>query len=227
MINELNPNELNDDKPLANMATTPNSILERMLPKLYGHGDDLEVFINQCKRYFELLNKSKKNQERLIYGMIDDDLLEEYECTALRMAFGKPVDPIADWINLFQYRRNSENTKIYIQKVKTLVKRALSHPLSEEQLTAKMLVYCCNDSEVTKEAMMRDLEKTEEIEKLMVKIDAVHKVKNERINVVRSYSSVVQNPDSGIRPRMITPEKKVHFNSNKYVPYEKKQSRNE
>ena len=221
----MNQNIIDEEESqfVANMATIPNSIMDRLLPNLYHRGDNLEQFIAQCTRYFDLLNKSKKNRERLIYGMIEEELLEEYESTAgkaegfenrLRLAFQKTSDPVGDWMELLQYRKTYENAKTFIQKVKTLVKKAIAHNLSEEQLTAKMLLHCLNDEETTKEAMMRDFVDTTEIEKLLIKMEAVQKVKQERVNVVRSYSDAVRCNRQTNRPEKRNQGEISNFNQN-------------
>jgi len=187
---------------IANMATTSvDPLAERLLPKMLSRSDDVEKFIKQCQRYFDILAKPKKIREALIYAMIEEDLIADYERTVaqgdgfearLRIAFGRPKDVVADWEELIQYKRGSESIQTYFQVVKRKVRKLYENQLTEDQMIAKMLVHCSGNEEMNREVEMRELSSVEDIETIMIKMDEIQKKNSCRINAVRNYNDVVK-----------------------------------
>ena len=65
-------NVLQDEPPNMVAAVNTDAITERLLPKVFCQGDDLEKFIKRCEIYFDAKGiTQKKDQERLTSCMID------------------------------------------------------------------------------------------------------------------------------------------------------------
>jgi len=204
-----------------NMVTTPvDPLAERLLPKMLNRSDDLETFIKQCQRYFDILAKPKKIREALIYAMIEEDLIADYERTAaqgdgfesrLRIAFGKPKDIISDWEDMLRYKRGSESIQTYFQVVKRKVRKLYENQITEEEMIAKMMVHCSGNDEMNKEVEMRELTSVQDIEALMIKIDEIQKKSNCRINAVRNYSNVVKGDGGQVWSDRIRTNRKTKY----------------
>ena len=66
----------------ANMATTPSgdNLADRIIPKEFSKGQDLNRFIKQCQLYFKVRGtKSEKAKENAMYCLLVVDLHPAYE----------------------------------------------------------------------------------------------------------------------------------------------------
>ena len=53
-------------------------ILARLIPKNSNKGDNVETFIEECDRYFRLVQHSVQKQEMMVLCLLDRDLIEKY-----------------------------------------------------------------------------------------------------------------------------------------------------
>ena len=191
------------------MATTPvsDALADRIMPREFSQGDDLSKFIKQCERYFLVRGiKEEKTKENIIFCLLDVDLHKEYEDTEgkatgfearLRLAFEEPRDILKDLRELLNYRKGTEKAANFIKNVETLVKRVLSHELTEEKLTALCLVHASGSREIEGEVIMKKLEKVDDIKEVILLKEKISE--KTEINAVRSYANVTNNS----KPRQV------------------------
>ena len=153
----------------------------------------------------------------MMFCLIDVDLHEEYERTEgkavgfedrLRLAFGKPNDLLEDWKEILEYKKGNDNATTFIQKVKSMVKKVMSHEVTEEKLTALILVHASENKEIQKEVLMKKLEDVKEIEETIILMEKVEE-KTTQVNTVRTYANVSKsNIQHGRRPLQTNGERR-------------------
>lgn len=189
--------------PLPNMVAAVNtdSITDRLMPEVFRKQDDIEKFIRKCEMYFEVKGISnKREQERLVTCLIDEELLVKYVETfgkiegfqeRLRRAFSKERDVIRDMKEMLEYRRRDEDIDNYIKKVEDLVDKLFSNKeFTKEKLTAKLLVQCVGNKRVEEEVILRKIQKVEEIKETLKLLDKVRN--NEDTDNVMSFAAAVK-----------------------------------
>ena len=170
VFNEIGEADIN----LANMATTPRDMLiEALHPGIFTKGDDVEIFISRCTRYFEASGIHKSMRSILVIGLINKDLRDIYESTEkvglksfedrMRKAFSRPQTLIQDMERAFNFRRNKEDVDGYEKKIDAMVERLFQHKWDKESLKRELLVHCCNDIEIRREIKIRGYETSQEI----------------------------------------------------------------
>lgn len=182
------------------MATTnftKMKIAESMVPTIFQGDEDLDIFIADCKRYFELCGLDEGNQSLMVKCLIRRDLLPIYEGVIdrgqsfeekLKEAFQKPSSLIGDFMEIYNYEKNEDTALVYFEKVERLVKKLIKHSWTEEQLNAYFLVHCVKDKEIKREIRMREARKIDEIKSIIQKVDA--------INVEVSGIAVIQRKET-------------------------------
>lgn len=199
------------------MATTshiPELLAQKIIPKEFKKGHDLEKFIKQCHRYFSVKNIiDEKTREDAMYCLLDVDLHEAYEKTEgkvngfagrLRQAFEDPKDMLEDLTNMLNYRKGMEKAAEFIQKVDNFVDKVLAHEWTKEKLTALMLVHACGNKEVEKEVVLKKMENVQEIKETILLMEKVEE-KLDQVNAVRSYANIVQGAAQGGRKQTNKP----------------------
>ena len=146
------------------MATTTNQILlERMLPDHFTMDSDLEMFITDCKRFFEMANMSEDCQSLMVKTMMDRNLVPIYEAVEksvtgfderLRKAFQKPQTLLSDIQEALAYRKATDSAERFFEKIDRLVDRLLKHKWDKQELTTYLLVHCSDDADIKKEITM-------------------------------------------------------------------------
>jgi len=185
------------------MATLKMKIAETMIPSIFQMDDDLETFIADCKRYFELCGLDESTQSLMVKCLIRRELLPIYEAIEergqsfdekLREAFQKPTSLIGDFLELYNYEKDSDAAPIYFGKVETLVKKLMKHRWNEEELMAYFLVHCLKDKEIKREIRMREAKTVLEIKAIVSKVDAIN-IEVSGINATQrkeTFAKVVQ-----------------------------------
>jgi len=165
------------------MATLTNNLVNKMIPDVYDGRGDIDIFINECKRYFELCGLSQENQNMMIKCLIARDMLPIYESVdvkhvnfedRLRAAFKKPTSLIGDFLKLCQYEKENDIAPVFFEKIEKMVDQILQHKWDKNELIAYFLVHCVKDKEIQKEIKMRDAVKVEEIKEVIRKVDAIN-----------------------------------------------------
>ena len=168
---------------MATTNLTKMKIAETMIPAVFQGEEDLDIFIEDCKRYFELCALDEASQGIIIKCLIRRDLLPIYEAVKdvgqtfeerMREAFQKPSSLIGDFMEIFNYEKESDAATVYFEKVEKLVKRLMKHRWNEEELVAYFLVHCVKDKETKREIRMRDAKKIDEIKSIITKVDAIN-----------------------------------------------------
>lgn len=220
-----------DDSSTTNMAAIGKNhdfILQNLLPRTYTRGDDVEQFIRKCRRFFKSAGYNKAEMERLIIALLDDEAAMEYEKLdssigsyedRLRKAFQKPNTLKGDWEELLSLRKGNDNAKTFADKLRKAVQKVLAHKLDEESLMKVFLLNGAQDTDVTMEVNLRQIDSSEGILKVM---ETIEKVKNvtEEVNAVRSYSQVTAtkpNPDQYRRQPATYDRKNYQENRNNRV----------
>ena len=116
-----NVNEVIED---ANMATTvSDAILDRLMPKTFRKGDNLEEFITDCKRFLKYASYKHYKQTIVVGTFLDKKLLKDFEAvdpaikeweTRLRTMFAKKTSFLEDWEEAFSYKQTSEDA-VYVR----------------------------------------------------------------------------------------------------------------
>ena len=193
-----------------NMATTPMDaeLIRSFRPENFRRGDDLDTFIKNCERYFEIIQASPEMKTCLIPAFLDEHLREEYEVVdekivgyqeRLRKAFSSTSTMMDDISKAFGYKRGGDSAEVYFKKIEKLVKNIMKHKFNEDELTTYFLLHCAEDKELEKEVKMRDLETSKDLKIMIKKLDQVRTETN-NVNVIRSFSSVVKNNSNAGRP---------------------------
>ena len=197
------------------MATTTTDfsrmkIAEIMIPEIYQGTQDVENFIADCNRYFDLCGLDDLNRNMIVKCLIRRDLLPVYEPVPeknqgfekkLREAFQKPASLIEDFLEIYNYEKDTETASMFFDKVEKLVTKLMAHKWSEEELTAYFLVHCVKDKEIKREIRMRDAKNVDEIKAVIKKMDAINveiagvaaiQKKETYANVLKSRQEYVQ-----------------------------------
>lgn len=166
-----------------NTNLTKMKIAEQMIPSIYQGDDDLEEFIQDSKRYFELCGLDEGNQSMMVKCLIRRDLLPIYEAVQdrgqkfderMREAFQKPTSLIGDFLEIYNYEKNTDSATIYFEKVEKYVKKLMQHRWNEEELVSYFLIHCLKDKDTKREIRMREATKIDEIKSIIKKIDAIN-----------------------------------------------------
>lgn len=163
------------------MATL--AIVNKMIPDVYDGRYEIETFIEECKRYFQLCGLDQDNQNMMIKCLISRDILPIYEAVdvkfinfedRLREAFKKPSTLIGDFLNLYNYEKDNDAAPVFFEKIEKMVDKVLKHKWDKNELVAYFLIHCVKDKEIQKEIKMRDALKVEEIKDVIRKVDAIN-----------------------------------------------------
>ena len=105
------------------MATMPYNILS---PNIYDGYNDLEQFIIECQRFFEVSQVNETIQALVMKAFINKDILSKYEAVdekitnfaeRLRKAFKKPSSLIHELQDIINYRKGLDIVNSYYNKV--------------------------------------------------------------------------------------------------------------
>ena len=64
---------------MATLTSTNQILLERLLPDKLTSRSDLEVFITECRRFFEISNMTEEIQSLMVKTLMDRSLVPVYE----------------------------------------------------------------------------------------------------------------------------------------------------
>ena len=192
-----------------NMATTTSEILlARAIPERYTKGEDVELFITKCKRFFELTNTRESMKAILVKTLLDDESIKIYEEVdvniknfddKLRKAFAKKTSRFEDMVEILNYRRGSESLEDYFKNIKKFAAKLASYKWNEEELEKEILLHCLDDKEIIKEVEMRDKKEMGDIKETMKKMDTIQK-KYDKINAMGEDKTVKMRYTEEYRP---------------------------
>ena len=213
--NEENTSDIN----VANMASQVNAnhsafLMERFRPKRYKKNDDIEEFIKECQRYFNLTKVKKEMQEPIVIGCLDDEAIIIYEkmkgtsrdyTERLREAFQRKTTIIEDLTTAITYAKNGETAEEYFEKIEKIVDRLLQHKWEKEDLMQTLLVHCNRSEEIRREIKLRDIQSSVDIKIVMKKLDDL-KIDDRvsQVNAMRPYNEIVKEKPRIERTRQET-----------------------
>ena len=163
------------------MATT-QVLINRLVPDVFDGRMDLETFIMDCRRFFDIANIEENARGLMIKTMINRELIPIYEAVEinitgfeerLRKAFQKPSSLINDMKEIMEYRKGSNTAEKFFEDVNRMTEKLLRHKWDKNELTKYFLIHCVDDKEIQKEIKMRETTDVEEIEKIIKKMDNI------------------------------------------------------
>ena len=193
-----------------NMATTPVSYSILHLakkPEIYVCGDDLDDFLEECHRFFEITQTPTELRNMYIKVFLSKEAQQLYEEVAsdisdyqerCKIAFDKSRNLADDLSKALNYRKGSDSAQKYFKKIDTFVDKILSHKLNKTELTTFLLIHCLGDKNVKKEMRMRDVTKSKDIKDLISKLEEIEKEdiverQSIEINAIKStYADVMK-----------------------------------
>ena len=140
-----------------NRATIPdatNLLIDRMLPEQYNLSMDLDIFIEECRRYFQLTNMDEMTKSLIVKTLLQKELVKTYEAVdeliidfeeRLRKAFDKPKSLIADLLEIMEYRKCKDSAETFFDKIDKLTTRLANHKWDKVELTKIILIHCKDD----------------------------------------------------------------------------------
>lgn len=193
--------------------STREMLAQALHPGLFKVGDDVDLFIDKCTRYFNGVNIPKTLRQTLVIGLIVPSAREQYETVdekisdfeeRMRKAFSRPKSRSRDMKELLRYERTTENVKMFVKKVDTLIDRVLAHEWTKEELRKEMLLLCNNEEDTRR---MVTIQKVDTSEGMIEILETMEKVKRdtEQVNAVKSFSEIVKGK----------PESRPNFNRTK------------
>ena len=170
------------------MATTTSDltkwkIAEAMTPRIFQRNDNLEEFITDCSRFFDLCGLEEQARCLMVKCFLSKELLPAYEAVQeirqsfdkkIREAFQKPASLIEDFLEIFNYEKNADPAAVFFENVDRMVNQLLRHKWNKEELTAYFLVHCVKENETKREIKMRDAKTISEIKTVIQKVDVVN-----------------------------------------------------
>lgn len=187
-MNSFDSTQATNEVAATNMAITHmDTILSRLVPEKYRRGDDIEQFIKNCNRYFDICKTTKTMRNLVVIALLDQSMIAQYEAVPeeikdydqrLRKAFGKKRSLAQDWLRALQYRRESESAEVFFDRIEQMAEDIMAHKTTKEDLVAFLAVHCSEDAELEKEIKMNDIVELPKIKTVIKKLDEVREVKN-------------------------------------------------
>jgi len=123
-----------------NMATTPMLKFIRP-PEILEIGGDIEKFLEECDRFFELTQTAEEHRGLFIKAFLSTEAIRKYEESEgegdykkrIEASFLKPINLGDDLNETLKYRREDSMT-VFVRKIEIVTKNILRHKLNEENL---------------------------------------------------------------------------------------------
>lgn len=184
------------------MATTP--IQNLLLPDKYCGDTDVEEFIQECERFFEISQTVDPIKPLVIAGLIDRSVSAQYNATEdslpwkerLRKAYSVETNLLEDWRTALNVEKSNDSPAVYFQKVDKLVTKLLSHSYSKESLTAYILTNGLTEED-RREIFLRDAKTSAQIKTVIEKMHTISKSATTSMAPIssrRSYANVMATP---------------------------------
>jgi hypothetical protein len=114
-------------------AMGPKDVSNNVLPRTFEESSDVEEFIIDCKRYFEIFGIKGAIQVNFVKCLMKRELIPVFEEVQtgtfderLRMAFKKPSSLAKDITKLVEYRKE-DSAEVYFKKIETLVDNVMKY----------------------------------------------------------------------------------------------------
>ena len=166
---------------MATLAASQN-LIDRLLPDQYDGRVDIEEFIQDCQRFFDVANMDDNMRNIMIKTLMNRELIPIYEAVEnnivgyearLRKAFQKPSSLVNDIKEIFEFRKGSISAEKYFDTINKLTDKLLRHKWDKKELTKYFLIHCVDSKEIQKEIKTRNISDVTDIEKLIKKMDSI------------------------------------------------------
>lgn len=193
----------------SNMATTPGHLNSFVpTPKIFNVGDNIEEFLEEIQRFYELTGIQGPLQKTFIRAFLSADAAKLYEAIEdsiedykerFRKAFQEPADISKDLYAALKYRKGEETVAQFFKKIDILADNILRHTLTKETLVTFLLQNSIDDMDIKKEIKMRSATSNEDIKQIITKMELIKKELQAENNVAvlktdkPSYARAVQS----------------------------------
>ena len=188
-----------------NMATTPMFQFIKP-PEVFEVGNDIEKFIEESEKFFELTQTSEEHRGIFIKAFLSieatrkfDEILNEPDYKKrIQKAFSRPANLAEDLKAALTYKRGGDSSSEFFKKIERLTKNVLRHDLNEEDFKIFLLQNALEDQELKRDLKMQELKTFEEMKLRINKTEEVRReIENEGevsvINQKKSYANTVKN----------------------------------
>jgi hypothetical protein len=199
----------------SNMATTPGQTVPYALsafvptPKTYNIGDNVEEFLEEMNRFYELTQIQGPLQNTFIKAFLSAEAVKKYEMVdesienyseRTRKAFEIPQNLGRDLFDALKYRKGNDPASKFFKTIDIMVEKILRHDITKESLTNFLLQNAIEDMDTKKEIKLRNANKIEEMKEIITKMEEIKKDINEESAFAamktskKSYANAVQTP---------------------------------
>jgi Zinc knuckle len=163
------------------MATTA-SVIGNLAPKVYDGSQDIEEFIADCQRFFEVAQINEAIQATIVKAFVDRDMLATYETVdskitdfkdRLRKAFKRPSSLIQDLNELMTYRKGTDSATVFFNKIEKMVDRVLLHKWNKQELMTYFLTHCVEDVSIRTQILMQEAKVPDSIKTVIEKMEHI------------------------------------------------------
>ena len=163
------------------MATTA-SVIGNLAPKVYDGSQDIEEFIADCQRFFEVAQINEAIQATIVKAFVDRDMLATYETVdskitdfkdRLRKAFKRPSSLIQDLNEMMTYRKGTDSATVFFNKIEKMVDRVLLHKWNKQELMTYFLTHCVEDVSIRTQILMQEAKVPDSIKTVIEKMEHI------------------------------------------------------
>jgi Zinc knuckle len=190
------------------MATTTGVQNFIRPPETFQRNGDLDNFILELKRFFELTQQPPEFQETLTKAFLSVELVTQYEETQsttegfedrLRKAFEPKKNLAVDLEAALRFRKSDENCSQFFEKIEKLVDNILRHKLTKPALMLFLTQHAIEDRETKKELKMRDVKSLDKAKEVISRMEEIKKeLESEQslaaVHVKKTYADCARKP---------------------------------
>ena len=164
------------------MATTTGVQNFIRPPETFQRNGDLDNFILELKRFFELTQQPPEFQETLTKAFLLVELVTQYEETQsttegfedrLRKAFEPKKNLAVDLEAALRFRKSDENCSQFFEKIEKLVDNILRHKLTKPALMLFLTQHAIENRETKKELKMRDVKSLDKAKEVISRMEEI------------------------------------------------------
>ena len=203
----------------ANMATTSTMdyFIHQLRPEPYRKGEDIELFIKECEKFFAFSKIPAAQREMIVMCLLERNLVEAYESIdkkitdykeRLRKAFGVETTLLQNIKAIFSYRMTNEKPEKYFAEIKKLVEKFFDARLTKENLEELLLIECYKERDLKRDLCINDIKGVDNIQARIKKLHEVESALEDvmvierngpRQEMKRSYRDVARHTQNNTR----------------------------
>ena len=173
--------EPNEEPNMATLIVKPD-LWNHINPKIYDGSQELEEFIKEFKRFSELVDLDKAQEEKVVCFYLSKDMLEKYE----RSKGGSFEERLRKMMgtkrNIVDIMREAINTKFsdgdpdaIFAKLDKLIEEISSKKIGKKELSKALYENAIDDVDVKKEISLRNIDSIEEVKVIVKKMNEIKK----------------------------------------------------